>query len=659
MPIGSIHKTGNSFRGAAEYVLSEGRYKDDYEEKKPSIILKYNLLFDDAQQLGMEFRNLANFNTKVKKPVFHFSINFDRETQETKERQLEFIKRILDLMDINSENHQVLVAEHHDKHSHYHVIMNRVGMNGITYSDKFSKNKLELCIDRAEKELGIDNSLSEVRRFTYNPKNEKGYDFKKVESNHKGKTIIKESKNKKLGIKNKQNKLKEIILKVLESGVISTQELQIELKKYEVDFQFSYNVNGLAKTSFRYDGYAVKGFSLGLKAKFIEEQLHENVRASIDRDKKNQINDTFSKISKVVSDIDKQYEKGDQLEPGFYENLETIFINDENIGFEDLRKIIEENDIQFIEKKKDYDLKLNQYLAIQKEKPKSFLKYFETAQQKEYNKELDLKKQESMPIFSFNGTLKERIKNRIEDSLRIEVENLDTKNSLQFIKESEYLKKLKKYQDEVSLIFTSLLKKELQVQSEFIDGKEQVRIFKDYYGKFVEIVRPNIAIHGFKNREVFTSLFMIEELFTIFRIELGKKIDEYSETHRFNKEIESELSIEGIDKYKEIRSRYNNQRDYIEKILLNYEHEGILKDLFWLDKKLYSLETDNERARYLQYEFGLSNKAADSLVYYFFDENEKVLEMKIKCLNSLPDRLIRGKDKIPTQDRSQQNYLGK
>lgn len=661
MPIGSIHKTGNSFRGAVEYVLSQGRYKDDNEKKKPSIVLKYNLLFDDAQQLGMEFRNLANFNKKVKKPVFHFSINFEKHTLESPKRQLMFVKKVLDLMEISSENHQALVAQHHDKHSHYHVILNRVGMDGITYSDKFSKNRLELCIDRAEKELEMDNSLAEVRRFTYdpNPENEKGYHFKKIESKHKGKTIVRESKSKKLGINKKKNELKACILKVLTSGVVSAEELKKELLKLDVNFDFSNNIKGLAKTSFRYDGYAIKGSALELSAKIIESQLLENQRAKLAQLKKSRIEELIMNSDIAVSDVDSQFKKGVQLDSIDYKKLHDFTDKEDTLSswvHQELKKMIEENELRFNEEKIQYQIKLEQYQEIQNEKPQKTFGLFETSKQKEYNKELELRKQQSQPVFSFKSDLNKDFKSRIEQHLNIESNKLNEKITIQFISESEYYKRLKNHQEQLILRFISQVDKNLKVDFEFTNDKMKVKKFKEFYEKFIELETAGLLNNGFKTREIFSNKLIIEDLFGNYNKVLDEKMKQYSEEVRIEKESKEKLSTESIHKYKEIRSKYRNEYHYEEYFVSRYIHSSSLKDLHWLDKKLYSLNSQSERGKYLSEEFGLTYKVAEYLSHHFFSDNKEVLQMKIDCLNQLPDRFIREKDEIVIKRENKNNY---
>ncbi len=662
MPIGSIHKTGNSFRGAVEYVLSQGRYKDDNEKKKPSIVLKYNLLFDDAQQLGMEFRNLANFNKKVKKPVFHFSINFEKHTLESPKRQLTFVKKVLDLMEIRSENHQALVAQHHDKHSHYHVILNRVGMDGITYSDKFSKNRLELCIDRAEKELKMDNSLAEVRRFTYDPdsENEKGYQFKKVESKHKGKTIVKVSKSKKLGINKKKNELKACILKVLTSGVVSAEELKEELLKLDVNFDFSYNIRGLAKTSFRYDGYAIKGSALELSAKIIENQLLENQRAKLDKLKKSHIKGLIMNTALAVSHVNNQFEKGIQIDSTIYESVKDLIDNKGDnlsiLAHEEIKMMIEENELRFNEEKIQYQIKLEQYQEVQNEKPQKIFGLFETIKQKEYNKELELRKQQSQPVFLFKSDLDENFKNKIHRPLNEVSNELNEKITIQFISELEYFRRLKKYQEQLLLRFISQLSKNLKVDYEFIKGDEKVKNFKKHYEKFIGEEIPNVLNNGFKRREVFTNKLIIEELFTNYQIILEKKMNEYSEIFRIENESKEKLSTESINKYKENRSKYRNEYHYEEYFVSRYSHSTQFKDLFWLDKKFESLDSE-EQVLFLEKEFELEKDNAEKLKNNFFQNDESVFQMKIEALNNLENRLIRVSDMIIEKPKNQ-NDIG-
>ena len=50
MPIGEAHKTGNSFTGIMEYILAEGKYKNEKISKKPEIIFQ-NFSFEKDYKL--------------------------------------------------------------------------------------------------------------------------------------------------------------------------------------------------------------------------------------------------------------------------------------------------------------------------------------------------------------------------------------------------------------------------------------------------------------------------------------------------------------------------------------------------------------------------------------------------------------------------------
>lgn len=126
MPIGEAHKSGSTFTGLCEYVLAQGTYSIQNNDKKPEIVFNNFIYGTDYLDIGKQFKDQANENKKVSKPVMHLTVNFKAEDHISKLQQEEFVKRILKEMGVKDDNHQYLAVRHQDKHPLYHLIVNRI-----------------------------------------------------------------------------------------------------------------------------------------------------------------------------------------------------------------------------------------------------------------------------------------------------------------------------------------------------------------------------------------------------------------------------------------------------------------------------------------------------------------------------------------------------
>lgn len=280
MPIGKISKSGNSFSGAAEYDLAQGKYRTENSKKKPQV-LENNLIFaHHYKEIGREFRSLALKNKRCSKPVLKFSISFDPTEVLTDSLKLEFTKLVMAEMGI-TDDHQYIITRHIDKaHDHHHILLNRVGLDGKVWDDSYGRNRLETCIDKVEKMLGIDNSLAEKRRYVYDPNNEKGYTVQLNNFNdRKEKTPTKNSKK---GV----DKKKSYIQNHVDFALINSRDFNsfyMLLKKKKIETELRFNNDGkLAGISFNYDNYSIKGSGLGtnFKANNIEKRIKANFEAN-------------------------------------------------------------------------------------------------------------------------------------------------------------------------------------------------------------------------------------------------------------------------------------------------------------------------------------------------------------------------------------------
>ena len=310
MPIGEAHKTGNSFTGIFEYILAEGKYKNENSIKKPQIVFQNFSLENDYKSLGNEFRFLANENKKVLKPVMHLTLNFSEKDNIETEIQLKFLKQLLNEMGVDKQNYQYLVVRHNDKHPHYHIIVNRVGLDGATLSDKNSKLRIGTAVDKIEKELGLDNYLEKTRKFIYDPTNEKGY--KKNERCMSNDKVIKTNRDKQVGVQEKKDFIQLKVLEILNNHSInSLDKLKNELSFHKIELKFNVNNKNQVAVSFNYNKLSVKGSQVNLKGNIIRDKLEANRiynSKCSDRDERSDILKDFSKnFKESIDSIISQY----------------------------------------------------------------------------------------------------------------------------------------------------------------------------------------------------------------------------------------------------------------------------------------------------------------------------------------------------------------
>lgn len=405
MPIGEAHKSGSRFSGLCAYVLAQGIYDIQNELKKPEIILHNYIYGEDYEEIAKQFKEQADENRKVKNPVMHLSVNFKTEDHILEKVQKEFVKRVLDEMGIKDDNHQYIAVRHNDKHPHFHIVVNRVGFDGKTLSDSHSKYRIGTACDKVEKEMGLDNYLEKSRVFIYD---EATNSYKKNENReiNKGKAIVKRTRNREVGVQQKKDYIQIQTIKALKNLKVSSLEaLQNELKKKNIEFQFTVNKKEQVAVSFKYDGLAVKGTQVSLKGSLIKKQLLLNAKASVHQDEKDNFLQTVKETKKAfresIHDLVAIYNSGNipDLKKVFVQNglkLDNDFAikyNNWIVNIAALQQFNEHCKMKLENAKKEYENKLQAYESLQKtEFKKGFLGIL-TVEQKKYNEELRIKKE--------------------------------------------------------------------------------------------------------------------------------------------------------------------------------------------------------------------------------------------------------------------------
>lgn len=398
MPIGEIHKSGNSFTGVNEYVLAQGRYQDQQNDKKPEII-EQNLLFSsNYKDLGREMRSVSLENKKVSKPVMHFSVNFKRGDLSSQGQQVQAVKIAMEKLDIKAENHQFMIVKHNDKHPHYHVIVNRIGLDGKTLSDSNTIRKLAVGIDKAEKVLGLDNSLVSKRVHVYDPTTELGYKLNPNREIKQGKEVVKYPKDKEVGLREKKNFIQKETIKSLENtSITNLKMLREDLLKKGIDLDYKVNAKGQVQGSFKYQNVAVKGSAINLKGNLLRDQLEKNTQFNIVKQEQIEKAVNVGKFSTVfdtaIEDLTNQYNKGKApdlkaiLERNGlkYDDANEVKYRNLTAEFKDLKKFESHLKISLEQEKKVLFNKLKAYQEIQNLKPKTGFLGILTDAQKNYN----------------------------------------------------------------------------------------------------------------------------------------------------------------------------------------------------------------------------------------------------------------------------------
>lgn len=267
--------TGNGFSAAISYALQE---KKELSEKDRAVVFEQNHLFGTSRQMGQQMRFMSDARDRVSKPVLHLQINFHPDEKLNKVQAQKAVDSILKEIGIERESHQYLVVQHQDKeHDHYHIIANRVGLDGSLVDGSFLKNRLQVACDKVEKEQNL--RPTQGRTIMYDTSVEKGFRYATAEE----KSLIRQQKeNKPIIDKNpkvmaEKNAIRDYLSAALAEMKVNTPEkLQAELNKKGIEIQFTSNKNGISGASFRKDNIAVKGSAIGYKWNDISKVLEEN-----------------------------------------------------------------------------------------------------------------------------------------------------------------------------------------------------------------------------------------------------------------------------------------------------------------------------------------------------------------------------------------------
>lgn len=317
--------TGNGFRGTISYVQKEHE-KDLPLDKKPEVIEK-NLVFGDTKEMARQMRFVAKGNTRVNKPVMHVSVNFDAKEKLSEEQRQTAVKSVLKEMGVKPQDHQYLIVKHNDTaNPHYHIVLNKVDLDGKKMNlgfdgkkEEFIKNRLQVIADKIEQEQGLKRT--EGRNIIYDKNSEKGYRFltadEKAERNERKSRDKKAVLSKNPNIKHLQNNVQTAIQSVLQNrSITNVQQFKAMVESKGIDVRLMQNKNGISGISFSTDKISVKGSQIGAKWNDIDKALTTNAIYSKENDLKAYIEANTQKHSLSSSVVDQAIrEKMKEIKP--------------------------------------------------------------------------------------------------------------------------------------------------------------------------------------------------------------------------------------------------------------------------------------------------------------------------------------------------------
>jgi len=228
-------KIGKGFTGTVQYCLQE--------KKNPEILYSNNIASDNKNGIIREFVSLSSCNDNVSKPVWHSPLSFHADDKITDDKMIEIANRFMEKAGFDSNNNQWIIIKHNDtNHNHCHIVANRVGFDGKTISDFYSKSRTVQWAKELEKEY----NLIEVQQI--------------AQKNRQVQTTP-----------NEKNEMKQIISKAIqEKKFKSLEEFRTHLKQQGIDVSIAkYKKDGKAYgISFTKGLKTFKGSDLGKQLAF-------------------------------------------------------------------------------------------------------------------------------------------------------------------------------------------------------------------------------------------------------------------------------------------------------------------------------------------------------------------------------------------------------
>ncbi|MCI0922776.1 relaxase/mobilization nuclease domain-containing protein [Sphingobacterium rhinopitheci] len=439
MPIANAN-TGNGFSKGVSYALQEQK---QLSEDQRAVVLEYNNVFGTSRDIGRQMRDIADDRERVQKPVLHLQINFHPDEKLGREKAKKAVHAILQEVGISSDNHQYVLVQHRDKaHDHYHVVANRVGMDGSLVSNERIIERLQVACDKVEQEQGLRRT--EGRTVFYDPSQEKGFRYATSEEKKAHR-----AKNKKTNLDKNPNKreqqavIKNEVIKVLQDKKISTADaFKKALESRGIDVRFMENKYGISGISFKTDKISVKGSQIGAKWNDISKILEHNsktiqetkriTRAEVEKHLREDLQIAVSRCMSVGygANIDHILKlRGLERTPQGYSyqvnDVPLLISSDLEKGIRDtIYEVMSLQDLY--EKRKAYEEKIRRAKPMEiKKVPLFFSKEIKEANAKAeaYNKRLEQEKQKiaQNPVKERTKVCKQLLDNYIDKALKSKI----------------------------------------------------------------------------------------------------------------------------------------------------------------------------------------------------------------------------------------------
>lgn len=261
------YTSGNGFYGASSYVIGKGK---DEDNSKAEILHINNLYGDTPKAISDEMQEVAKGN-RTQKPLLHASFSFHQSEHLSNDKAIRAVESALFNVGITSDNHQYAIVKHNDTdHPHYHVIINRVGLDQKLHNDYYLSNRLMASCDKVEKDMNLRRT--EGRTAVWDDENKLNFKIDKTEIS-KPKKVRHTKNEKELPIKIRlQN---EYLFAKHDAN--SIEDFKSRLEKKGISTEIKTNKSGVYGLSFRYKDHAFKSSALGIKAKELNTAFEKKI----------------------------------------------------------------------------------------------------------------------------------------------------------------------------------------------------------------------------------------------------------------------------------------------------------------------------------------------------------------------------------------------
>lgn len=251
------YTTGNGFYGASSYVINKG---EEEKNTKAEVLHLNNLYGDTPKEISKEMREEAKYN-RTQKPVLHVSFSFHQSEHLSNDKAVKAVESALSNVGITKDNHQYAIVKHKDTaHPHYHVIVNRVGLDQKLHNDYYLSNKLQASCDKVEKDMNLRRTEGRTVFWDDNKALNFRIDAKEIKKPKK----IRATKNEK-GDSIKRKLEQEYLFAKADAKNLNDFKERLEKRGISVDIKT--NKKGVYGLSFRHKDHAFKASALGIKAK--------------------------------------------------------------------------------------------------------------------------------------------------------------------------------------------------------------------------------------------------------------------------------------------------------------------------------------------------------------------------------------------------------